>query len=494
MSHLFISYSHKDKDYVHKLREALLKEGFEVWIDDQIDYGSEWPKIVTQKLDLCDGVIVVLSNNSYESDMVGNEVARAREKKKPMFPLLLDGDNWLIVQSKQFVDISDGSLPKEKFYKRLGEITPRIKKKDHKTKVEPVFEKPVVKIPKPKKDLGTKFPTWGIVLIVFAILALFVWGLTSIPASPEATQTPFATQTIFVERATKTPAPATSTATISQQSTLGIGLTMTGEDGATLVYVPAGEFMMGSTSEQADQAFAECQKQNHAFPCQREWFTSATPLHEVYLDAYFIDQYEITNTRYADCVAAGVCQPPYDRSSATRASYYGNAEFDNFPVINVTWFEASTYCEWRGNRLPTEAEWEKAARGINNRIYPWGNDFNGNIVNFCDTNCTVDYGWANKNYNDGYTDTSPVGNYPDGVSPYSVYDMAGNVSEWTSGWYDVYPGSDPSKSTAFGQLYRVLRGGSYADFDTFIRSTLRGTNDPARGSFSNGFRCARSLP
>ncbi len=135
MGHIFISYSHKDSTYVHKLAEALEQEGFEVWIDDRIHYGSEWPKVVTRNLDVSDGVIVVLSKNSYESDMVQNEVARAREKKKSIFPVLLDGDNWLIVQAKQFVDARDGALPPEKFYKRLEEITPR---KNEKTKREAV--------------------------------------------------------------------------------------------------------------------------------------------------------------------------------------------------------------------------------------------------------------------------------------------------------------------------------------------------------------------
>jgi len=125
MGHIFISYSHKDAPYVHKLVDALKEEGFEVWIDDRIHYGSEWPKAVTSNLDISDGVIVVLSNNSYASDMVQNEVARAREKKKPIFTLLLDGDNWLIVQTKQFVDVRDESLPTEKFYKRLERVTQR---------------------------------------------------------------------------------------------------------------------------------------------------------------------------------------------------------------------------------------------------------------------------------------------------------------------------------------------------------------------------------
>ncbi len=127
MGYIFISYSHKDKDYVHRLQDALQNEGFEVWIDDRIDYGDEWPKVVARNLDASDGVIVVLSNNSYESDMVQNEVTRAREKHKPIFPLLLEGENWLIVQAKQFVDVRDGSLPTEKFYKRLSSVTLRNK-------------------------------------------------------------------------------------------------------------------------------------------------------------------------------------------------------------------------------------------------------------------------------------------------------------------------------------------------------------------------------
>lgn len=125
MGHVFISYSHKDSVYVHKLQEALQKEGFDAWIDDRIDYGDEWLKVIQKHLDECDAFIIVMSTNSFESDMVQNEVTRVREKRKPVFPLLLDGDNWLIVQAKQFVDVRDGSLPTEKFYRRLESVTPR---------------------------------------------------------------------------------------------------------------------------------------------------------------------------------------------------------------------------------------------------------------------------------------------------------------------------------------------------------------------------------
>ena len=210
------------------------------------------------------------------------------------------------------------------------------------------------------------------------------------------------------------------------------------------------------------------------------------------MEAFAIDQYEVTNARYAECVAAGVCAAPVSTASYTHDPYYGNAEFNNYPVINVSWFDANTYCEWRGARLPTEAEWEKAARGVDGFIYPWGDEFDGNIVNFCDTNCNFD--WANKTYDDGYEDVSPVGTYPDGASPYGVYDMAGNVWEWTADWYDVYPGGNASISSDFGQTYRVLRGGSWNNLDNLVRSASRGWYVPANADFSFGFRCARSLP
>lgn len=128
MGYIFISYSHKDKEYVHKLKDALQNEGFDSWIDDSIDYGDEWVKTIQKQLDGCDAFVLVMSKNSFESYMVQNEVARAYDKKRPIFPLLLDGDNWLIVQSKQYVDVIDGSLPTDKFFERLSHVTTRVKK------------------------------------------------------------------------------------------------------------------------------------------------------------------------------------------------------------------------------------------------------------------------------------------------------------------------------------------------------------------------------
>jgi formylglycine-generating enzyme required for sulfatase activity len=270
------------------------------------------------------------------------------------------------------------------------------------------------------------------------------------------------------------------------EAPLGIGSTMTGSDGMTLLYVPAGNFTMGSN---ADDALAECQK--FITDCQRSWFTPEEPPHSVSLDAYWIDQTEVTNAMYAKCVSGGACKEPTDTSSNTNTSYYGNSQFDNYPAIFVDWNMANAYCSWAGRQLPSEAQWEKAARGTNGNIYPWGNTFDGTALNFCDVNCPYDT--ANKSFNDGHADVSPVGNYLSGQSVYGAYDMAGNVWEWVNDWYDVYPGGDKSVSTDFGQTLRVLRGGSwYGDDGYFTRSAFRGRDNPAGASGYSGFRCDRS--
>ena len=129
MGHIFISYSHKDKEYVEKLEKKLIDEGFDVWIDHRIDYGDDWLRVIEKNLDESDAFIIVMSKNSHASDMVRNEITRARDNRKPIFPVLLNGDNWLVVQRKQYADVRDGSLPPEKFFERLANCTLRQKNK-----------------------------------------------------------------------------------------------------------------------------------------------------------------------------------------------------------------------------------------------------------------------------------------------------------------------------------------------------------------------------
>ena len=254
-----------------------------------------------------------------------------------------------------------------------------------------------------------------------------------------------------------TPTPAASPPTFSP--TPGIGSNMPSEkDNMTLLYVPTGEFAMGSENGEADEK----------------------PVHTVYLDAFWIDQTEVTNGQYAACVSANECVPPSYTGSRTRSSYYGNSEFDNFPVIYVDWNQAKAYCSWAGRRLPTEAEWEKAARGTDGNTYPWGNDVpNRNLLN----------------YNSNVGDTTAVGNYQNGAIPYGAYDMAGNVMEWVNDvysetYYQGSPSSNPLGPDASSGAVRVLRGGSWYDLD--VRSANRYRDAPVFPADHYGFRCASS--
>jgi formylglycine-generating enzyme required for sulfatase activity len=252
------------------------------------------------------------------------------------------------------------------------------------------------------------------------------------------------------------------------------------KDGMTMVFIPAGEFTMGSTPKEADQVFAHCQKITNN-QCQRGWFTAETPQHQVTLGAYYIDQTEVTNAMYAKCVSEGVCKEPSNKGS----SNYGNSDFGNHPKTYVNWNMAKTYCEWRGDRLPTEAEWEKAASWDDatktKRKYPWGNSIDCSYANCFDSE-------NNKNCMEG---TTAVKSYPSGKSFYGAYDMAGNVSEFVSNWYDVYPGGDKNASSYFGQTYHVRRGGSW-NGDIDFRSAFRDFSNLDGISNYVGFRCARS--
>ena len=299
-----------------------------------------------------------------------------------------------------------------------------------------------------------------------------------LPSTSPATQTaaPTAsptTQPTNAPVATSTPAP-TSTPAVTAVPTLGIGSITTREkDSMLMVYVPEGPFTMGGS---ADAALKICQGVSTG--CQRSWFTGEEPVHTVTLAAFWIDQTEVTNAKYAQCVQAGTCQPPWDKKSYTQPSYYGNSSFSEYPVIYVDWNQAKIYCEWAGGRLPTESEWEKAARGTDGRIYPWGD--------------SIDKTYANYNNNVG--DTSAVGQYEKGKSFYGAYDMAGNVWEWVADWYgktyySSSPASNPTGPTSGTE--RVLRGGSWLNNEYVSRVSLRNWNAPGGWSDDNGFRCAR---
>ena len=245
---------------------------------------------------------------------------------------------------------------------------------------------------------------------------------------------------------------------------------------------------MGSTDADIDKVMAQCSG------CKREWFVVEQPQHTVTLDAFWIDKTEVTNAMYAKCVADGKCEKPQYRSSNTRRFCYDYYMYTDYPVIYVGWNQANTYCQWAGRRLLTEAEWEKAARGMDGRTYPWGEQPQmGNLSNFCDENCEFD--WKDSSVNDGYEDTALVGSYPQGASVYGALDMAGNVVEWVADWYSgtYYNGStyENPQGPASGE-YPVERDGSWYNGSSILRSSNCGWYFPDYGGYFNGFRCARS--
>lgn len=233
-------------------------------------------------------------------------------------------------------------------------------------------------------------------------VSLLVLALVLSGCSPAAKATSATTPVIgTTETAPAAPATAsTETPAATTTPAPGIGSISTRpSDGMKMMYVPQGEFTMGSDA---------------GAPAER-------PAHTVSLDAFWMDQTEVTNAMYQLCVDAGACKPPVAKSSFKRHTYYGDPQYDAYPVMAVNWDSAKAYCEWAGARLPTEAEWEKAARGTDARSYPWGER----------AGCSL------TNTNGCQGDTSAVGNYEKGKSPFGIYDMAGNVAEWTADSFDA---------------------------------------------------------
>ncbi len=231
-----------------------------------------------------------------------------------------------------------------------------------------------------------------------------------------------------------------------------------------MVFVPSGAFIMGSAEGRADEQ----------------------PPHTVEVADFYIDRHEVIVAEFArflnergslwcDSAPCADIKPdnPQSRLTSVGSGYRAEPGFENHPITWVSWYGAQAYCHWRGKRLPTEAEWEKAARGTDGRRYPWGNE----------------YEEGRANVGGVYGSTLPVGSFPRGASPYGALDMAGNVWEWVADWYAAYPGSD-YRSPFFGK-YKVVRGGSWNHPVEDARTTARDIAHPARRLGVVGFRCVR---
>lgn len=284
------------------------------------------------------------------------------------------------------------------------------------------------------------------------------------------------------------------------------------KDDSIMVKIPAGEFLMGSTEEQIVEVA-------HNLGWSKDFFKSELPLHKVYLDAYYIDKYEVTSKQFKQFIeATGYITDIEKQGRAWWLDWrieginWRHPEGPqsnitvwrmNYPVVYVTLNDARAYAKWAGKRLPTEAEWEKASRGnLVEKLYPWGDKYpNGNQCNFADKN--TDFDWSDKTFDDGYKYNAPVGKYV--PNSYGLYDIAGNVWEWCSDLYDgeyyshsPYENphsrvSSPASEEPDEEAFYVVRGGAWASHYVYLRSAHRGGVSLDHGGPNLGFRCAKSV-
>ena len=288
------------------------------------------------------------------------------------------------------------------------------------------------------------------VIIVVTLLVVATGCAPEAPPDtpvPQPTPTSTATQTAAEEAASPTPAGPTATPVPTSTPRPAATPTSAPSNKPNTVYIQGGTFILGSDSGSEDE----------------------TPQQEMVISAFNVDIYPVTSAEYKEFVDATGHNPPRTWDDGTFAD--GTADH---PVTWVNWNDAKAYCEWAGKRLPTEFEWERAARGTDGRTYPWGDAFDAAKCNSKES---------------GLGGTSAVGSYPDGASPDGVFDMAGNVWEWTADWYQGYRGTRYELSR-YGEQYKVLRGGSWFDGGELQRTTTRKSFDPNQGFSTIGFRCA----
>lgn len=291
--------------------------------------------------------------------------------------------------------------------------------------------------------------------------------LTASPSPlPSATHTPTFTPFIPTDTATITP-----TKTLAPTSTITpLPLQLVDQLGIPMVLVPAGSFIMGTEYRAGNER----------------------PAHSVTLDAYYIDQFEVTNAAFAQFLNAKGNQmeglanwteanDPDLHIHEVDGVWQVDPGYENYPMNEVTWYGARAFCEWRGARLPTEAEWEKAARGTDERTFPWGETIS------CE----------NANYAGCFHESVPVDSFPESVSPYGAYNMAGNMMEWVADWYDIeYYANSPAENPQGPETgsFKIFRGGSWINNSGNTRTTYRFPKLPVLTYTTTGFRCASDVP
>ncbi|MCF6277196.1 MAG: SUMF1/EgtB/PvdO family nonheme iron enzyme [Anaerolineales bacterium] len=463
---IFLSYSWQDMLFIEELVQDLEKAGYDVWYDlTNIEGGSRWEQEIQKGINQSQVFALVVSSGSTRSEWVEQEFRFASKRGMKIVLLLhelCELPLWLM--NMPYIDIVGRNYAKN-FY-QVREAFDNYGRRAGDVMVDAVEQADSEFLW--KTYLGWIAAFAGIAALAFAV-TLWLRPVRSAPMpQPAPTQTlfPSPTHPPFTATAASVPtATATVTAIPPTTPTVTPVRTLSDASGAEMILIPSGSFLMGSDGSEADE----------------------TPAHTVLLGDFYMDAYEVTNAQYSRCVDALDCALPVN------TSYYVKERFNDHPVVFVDWQRAADYCAWRRARLPSEAEWEKAARGATHSDYPWGSTFNGNALNFCDASCRNS--WATGQYNDRYAQTSPVGLFPAGQSIYGVYDLAGNVAEWVDDWYaaDYYKMSPLENPLgAQGGRHKVLRGGSWYSNSVDVRTYKRDDLAPNTAFNYIGFRCARS--
>ncbi len=505
---VFLSHAHSDAETVRALYERLTADGVDAWLDkEKLLPGQDWELEIRKGVRAADVVVVCLSKVFNQAGYRQKEVRIALDEaqmqpegtifiiparleecenleslRKWHWVDLFEEDGYKLLmralrmrarnigaelQSKRSAISDIFKKPSAKRQQKQKTGTPRIKKKkaveSEKKSIVPQPKSTTSSQVKKRKPVKTGIIVAVIGLVATIWVALIGLGGPMVEKWFAASPKPTATAALNVPSSTVPPA-ALPTRTFIPELTPTKMVTLTATPYPTEIsdidpsgnpiamrLVPAGEFTMGSKNGDSDEK----------------------PEHQVSLEAFYLDKYEVTNSLYKACVDAGVCKEPGNTSRYNKTSY------ENHPVVYVDWNQAKTYCEWRSGDLPSEAQWEKAARGTDGRTYPWGEEIDCNKAN----------------YGGCLNDTAEVGSYESGRSPYGLYDMAGNVWEWVADWYDSdyyekSPSSNPLGPNS-GQ-YRVLRGGSWIISENGARASYRNGYNLGSYDFNLGFRCFRS--
>lgn len=476
MAHdVFISYSSKDKPIADGICANLEAAGLRCWIAPRdIGPGEEWPKAITNAIAKSQVMVLVFSSNSNASSDVGREIVLAASHNLIIIPFKIEnvepepGKQYYLAQTHWLEAMNPPTKAQiRSLVDRVRMIIPPLETNAI-VQPEPVLptakEQPGKPAPDVKRNWFRREYLWiGLALLLVALTVIFGSKLAGTPANPAAPPTLAATETSQPDPTGTVPPTIPSTLTPNPTTlpttTPGLGSTRVRyRDEMVMVFVPAGDFIMGS---------------DHGDPDEQ-------PVHTVSLEAFWIDQTEVTNAMFLKCVIAGICSVQNNTGSSTRTEYFRNSQYDEFPMINLSWEAAEDYCKQAGARLPSEAEWEKAARGTDGRTYPWGNE-------------SPDETYLNFNMN--VKDTVAVGSYPLGASPYGALDMAGNVWEYVADYYGATYYSNSPASNPTGPVsgnYRVIRGGAGNSYAGAIRTSSRDTFVIRDGDNFIGFRCADS--